>query len=94
MRRAQLVRVRRSISSPMAGTWGIPWRIQLRLRVIGWVEGLLFLAILFLAIYIKPIWLAALVLLGGFAASSIAWVEILNRWKMRHPVIAGKVPKT
>jgi hypothetical protein len=66
----------------------------LRLRVIGRVEGLLFLAILFLAIYIKPIWLAALVLLGGFAVSSIAWIAILNRWKARSVVFTRRVPKT
>jgi len=54
----------------------------------------LFLGILFLAIYIKPIWLAALVLLGGFAISSVAWIAILNRWSARHAVIARKVPKT
>ncbi len=53
----------------------------------------LFLGILFLAIYIKPIWLAALVLLGGFAVSSVAWIAILNRWA-RHAGIARKVPKT
>ena len=78
----------------MAGVLGIPWRIQLRLRVLAAVEGLLFLAILFLAIYIKPIWLAALVLLAGFAVLSIAWLAILNRWQARHAVIARKVPKT
>ena len=55
---------------------------------------MLFLGILFLALYIKPIWLAALVLLGGFAVSSMAWIAILNRRKARHPLIARKVPKT
>jgi len=82
------------MSPPMSGLLGIPWRIELRLRVLGWVEGVLFLGILFLAIYIKPIWLAALVLLGGFAVSSVAWIAILNRWSARHAVIARKVPKT
>ena len=82
------------MSPPMSGLLGIPWRIGLRLRVLAWVEGVLFLGILFLAIYIRPIWLAALVLLGGFAVSSVAWIAILNRWSARHAVIARKVPKT
>ena len=78
----------------MGGTLGIPWRIQLRLRVLASIEGLLFLALLFLVIYIKPVWLAASVLLGGFAVLSLAWIAILNWWKSRHPMIARKVPKT
>src|SRR5207249_8925132 len=90
----QQIIVRWSMSPPMSGLLGIPWRIGLRLRVLAWVEGVLFLGILFLAIYIKPIWLAALVLLGGFAISSVAWIAILNRWSARHAVIARKVPKT
>jgi len=71
---------------------GIPPREWIKWRIIALVDGVLFLGLLFLAIYLQPVWLGALILVVGMFASAGIWIVVVRVWRRRQPR-ARKIPK-
>lgn len=71
---------------------GIPPREWIRWRIVAFTEGAVFLGLLFLAIFLNPVWLGALVLILGMFASGVVWILAADAWRKRHPR-ARRLPK-
>jgi O-antigen/teichoic acid export membrane protein len=80
----------------MTATFRLPPRTDLRRRIIAWIEILIFLVFLFLAVVITPVWLGVTVFVAGMFLLVAVWL-ILKRFRAEtrsEVVIAKKVPKS
>ena len=80
------------MTGPPGVDLGIPPGVVLRWRIVAFTEGLIFLGLLFLAIYLQPVWLGALVLGVGLFASAGFWILLARIWPRKVPR-ARKIPK-
>jgi hypothetical protein len=75
------------------GMPGVPGRVDLRLRVIAYIEAMIFFGLLLAAAAIQPVWLAATLFVVGMFGSGFAWLLILQHLGGHRPQTAHEVPK-
>jgi hypothetical protein len=61
-------------------------------RIVAFVDAVLFLGLLLLAISVQPVWLGAVILVVGLFASAWIWIVVTRIWR-RKPASARKIPK-
>jgi len=71
------------MADPSGLDLGIPPREWIKWRIIAWVDAVLFLGLLFLAIVVQPVWLGALILVIGLFSTAGIWIVVVRVWHRR-----------